>query len=104
MSKRIAIGLSDGDDRNEPWSAIAAFEQIIDAIPNDRQSLESRSNIYEQIGDFAKAKEYMLRLAVVLLEENDCDACRALVERLRRYAADDPEAQKILARLEEYGA
>ena len=46
----------------EVWSAISAFEQILEAIPNDRASLEALSNTYEQIGDHTKAKEYMLRL------------------------------------------
>jgi tetratricopeptide (TPR) repeat protein len=88
---------------SEVWSAIAAFEQILEAIPNDRASLEALSNTYEQIGDHTKAKEYMLRLGNVLLEEHDADAARQLVEHIRPYAADDSKVQSLIDRIEKLG-
>ena len=92
-------GLCDGD--GHVWSAIRAFEQILDAIPNDRASLEALSNTYEQIGDLAKAKPYMLRLANVLMEEGDVEETRALIPHVTKYATDDPTAQKVLSRMKE---
>ena len=35
----------------EIWNAINAFEQMLEAMPNDRVSLEALSHAYEQIGD-----------------------------------------------------
>ena len=55
----------------EVWSAIGAFEQILEAMPEDRASLETLSHAYGQIGDHARAYEYVLRLGRVLLVEGD---------------------------------
>ncbi|MEI6217777.1 MAG: hypothetical protein WCP86_02660, partial [bacterium] len=55
-----------GDQESEVWSAIAAFEQILEAIPNDRTSLAPLAHAYEQIGDLARAKDYTVRLADIV--------------------------------------
>jgi len=86
----------------EVWSAIAAFEQILEAIPNDRASLDALSNTYAQIGDHTKAKEYMLRLGDVLLDEHDADEARQLVSHIQPYA-DDPKVQALIGRIEKLG-
>lgn len=88
---------------SEVWSAISAFEQILEAIPNDRASLEALSNTYEQIGDHTKAKEYMLRLGDVYFEENDIEAARQLVDHMRPYEAEDPKVKGLIDRIEKLG-
>jgi hypothetical protein len=93
---------SKEDLETEVWSAIAAFEQILEAIPNDRASLDALSNTYEQIGDHTKAKEYMLRLGDVLLDEHDADEARDLVSHIKPYA-DDPEVKALIDRIEKLG-
>ena len=65
-----------GDSEAEIWNAIAAFEKILEAIPNDRISLETLIEAYEKVGDHTRAKEYLLRLANVLIDESDEDAAR----------------------------
>ncbi len=87
----------------EVWNAITAFEQILEAMPNDRASLEALSHAYEQIGDLTKAKEYFVRLGNVLLEEGDAAAGGELLEKLRSYAQDDEEVAQLVGKIEAEG-
>jgi hypothetical protein len=84
------------------WNAIAAFEQIIQTVPNDRISLDALSHAYEQVGDLTRAREYMVRLANVIVDEADRDAAETLRERLTRYAASDPTAKEAERRVEQF--
>jgi hypothetical protein len=84
----------------EVWSAIAAFEQILEAMPSDRASLEALAHAYQQVGDHTRAKDYLVRLGNVLLEEADFTSARELVERLQPYVAEDKDAEKLVKRIE----
>lgn len=84
----------------EVWGAIAAFEQILEALPSDRASLEALWNAYEQIGDFAKAKGYLVRLGNVIVDEGDVDVARELVEKVRLHAQEDDATRELLGRME----
>lgn len=84
----------------EVWNAISAFEQILEAMPNDRASLEALSHAYEQIGDLTKAKDYIVRLANIVLEENDTEIAAALIDKLKVYAAEDSDIAELLSRIE----
>ena len=92
-----------GDVESEVWAAIAAFEQILEAMPNDRASLDALADAYEQIGDLAKAKEYLVRLGSVLVEEGDIAGAQGILEKVKGYAADDPEAEELVAQIEALG-
>jgi len=92
-------GKSRDELEGEVLSAIAAFEQILEAIPNDRASLEALANTYEQIGDHTKAKEYAVRLANVLIEEKDTEAAQAVAEHLKQYVSADPAVQELIDRI-----
>ena len=85
---------------DDVWSAISAFQQILQAIPNDRASLETLAHAFGQIGDHTQAREYVLRLGKVLLEEKDAAAVAEFLPTLRSYAGDDTEATRLLADLE----
>jgi hypothetical protein len=86
---------------DEVWMAISALEQILEAMPNDRTSLDALSHAYEQIGDHTQAKEYMLRLANVLLDEGDREAARKVVEKIKPYAGgDDSRVDALVNRTE----
>ncbi len=89
------------DSESQVWNAIAVFEQILQTLPNDRVSLEALSHAYEQVGDAAKAREYFLRLAGIVLEEKDLDAARQLSENLRRYDDGDPAVSEMQRRIRE---
>lgn len=88
------------DAESEIWNAIAAFEKILEAMPTDRVSLEALAEAYEQVGDRARAKEYFLRLAKVLVKESDDDAAQDLLRKLLEFGADDPEVEKAIAEIE----
>ena len=90
------------DAESEIWDAIAAFEKIIEALPNDRISLEALADAYEQVGDHTRAKDYVIRLANVLLDEGDDDAAQDLVRKIRLFDANDPDIAATIARIEEY--
>ncbi len=84
----------------EVWSAIAAFEQILEAMPEDRASLETLSHAYGQIGDHAKAYEYLLRLGKVLVAEGDQGAALDILDRLREMSAGDRAGVELIAEIE----
>lgn len=84
------------------WNAISAFEKILEAIPHDRVSLEALTDAYEQVGDHTRSKEYILRLARVLIDEDDEEAARDLLRKLKRFAADDPEAAALAKEIESF--
>ena len=67
----MADGKSSKELEEEIWSAISAFEQILEAMPNDRASLEALAHAYEQIGDQTRGLDYLIRLTQVVLEEGD---------------------------------
>ena len=88
------------DTEAEILNAIAAFEKILEALPNDRISLETLADAYEKVGDRVRAQDYLLRLANVLIEENDEDAARDLLRKIREGDQTDPQIQSIITRIE----
>ena len=86
------------------WNAISAFEQILEAIPNDRTSLETLAHAYEQIGDLTKAKEYLMRLGDLVVSESDADSAEEVLESLKSFTDDDPAAQELAGKLGELAA
>jgi hypothetical protein len=90
------------DLESQVWNAIAAFEQIVETIPDDRVSLEALSHAYEQVGDLTRAREYLTRLATVIIEEQDREAAELVRERLVRFAETDGVARETLARVEAF--
>ena len=91
---------SDQHLESEVWTAISAFEQILEAMPNDRASLEALSHAYQQIGDLTRAKDYLARFAQVLLEEQDTSACKDILPKLREHADQDSVLADKLVRVE----
>ena len=91
------------DLETEVWNAITAFEQILEAMPNDRASLEALSHAYEQIGDLTKAKEFFVRLGDVLVDEGDIVASTALLDRLVGMGGDDEEVAALIDKIKAAG-
>jgi len=91
---------SKSDLEQKVWSAISAFEQILEAMPNDRASLDALVHAYEQVGDITKAQEYIVRLGNAIIEENDAEAGHEIIEKLRMYAKDDVKSRQLLGRME----
>lgn len=85
---------------SEVRDAISAFEQILEAIPNDRLALETLSDAYVEIGDKPKALEYLTRLAKAVADDGDADAAPGIIRKLQDIDSKDPAAQDVLKRLE----
>jgi tetratricopeptide (TPR) repeat protein len=88
-----------GRSEEDLWAAIAAFEQILEIMPNDRASLETLSHAYEQLGDMARAVELMVRLGGVLVAESDGTAAAELLEKLRALAPSDERVKDLAAKV-----
>src|SRR3990172_1476735 len=84
----------------ESWNAIAYFEKILEAMPNDRLSLEMLASAYEKVGDHTRAKVYALRLARVLADGTDEDTITELLGRIRQFDPNEPEVRSALSHLE----
>lgn len=76
--------------------AITTFEQILEAIPNDRLALETLSDAYDQLGDKEQALYYYTQLAAVILDEEDKKAAPALIKRLKELGGNNPDAKQAL--------
>ena len=92
--------LKKNASEREVRDAIDAFEQILEAIPNDRMALETLIDAYEQINDRKKALEYVIRLAEVIEEDRDTETAPGLIEKLRALGANDPPAKQMLETLQ----
>ncbi len=92
------------DAESEVWSAIAAFETILEAMPDDRASLETLSHAYEHIGDQAKTLEYLLRLGDVIVRDGDAEAASHIAEKLKAFGSDDERLISVVERLERLGS
>jgi len=86
-------------DESEVWSAIAAFERILEATPNDRAALETLHDAYQRIGQTSKAIEYLIRLAQTILDENDTDAAPGVLRRLQALGQEDETLNDIVEQL-----
>ena len=91
---------STSNSETEVWNAIAAFEKILEALPNDRVSLETLADAYEKVGDHTRAKDYVLRLTNVLIEEGDEDAVYDLRKKIQSFDKNDPQVKDMLSRIE----
>lgn len=90
------------DLENQVWNAIAAFEQIVETIPDDRVSLEALSHAYQQVGDLSRARDYLSRLVGVVIEERDNAAIELLRDRVVALTASDPLARETLSRIDAF--
>jgi hypothetical protein len=101
MSKsRLAVPAEPAapPDERQVWETVAFFEQMLQTMPEDRVSLEVLADAYGHAGDSAKARDFLLRLAQIVIRDNDRAAARALHGRLAEYAGE-PGVAEILARL-----
>ena len=90
---------TDHDSESEIWNAIAAFEKILEAIPDDRSSLETLSHAYEHIGDDAKLLMYLLRFGDVIVRDGDAAAARYVHDKLEKFGSEDAEVLRVRASL-----
>ena len=86
---------------SELWSAIAAFERILEVMPTDRLALETLSDAYQKLGDITRATEYTVRLAEAVIHDRDAQAGEKLLEKMKLMAKGPgiPEARSKLEAL-----
>ena len=94
-----AASAGGADTEAEILEAINAFESILDAMPNDRSSLETLAHAYAHIGDEVKSREYLLRLGHVIVEERDLPSAGNLLEQLQ-ILTPDSDVTMLTGRLE----
>lgn len=78
---------------SEIWSAISAFEKILEAVPTDRLAIETLADAFEKLGDRTKSGSYLLRLVDVVLLENDISSGPGLIERLEGFGREEAMLQ-----------
>jgi tetratricopeptide (TPR) repeat protein len=98
MSKEPSKEMSQTE--SEVWNAIGQFEKILEVMPNDRFSLETLADAYEKIGDHTRAKDYLVRLANVLADENDEDSAHDVLQKLKHFDKPDQNIKDTISRLE----
>lgn len=79
--------------QSELWAAISAFEQILEAVPNDRLAIETLADAFEKMGEHAKSGAYLLRLVDVVLSENDIASGPSLIEKLEAFGREEAMLQ-----------
>ncbi|MFW6151765.1 MAG: hypothetical protein ACOC6C_02200 [Verrucomicrobiota bacterium] len=93
-------GKKQGGEQADIRAAISAFEQILEAMPNDRGSLEALYHAYERLGESEKSLEYLLRLGEALIAEHDVESASELLGVLQEHS-DRPEAASLVKRIKE---
>lgn len=93
-----------GDTESEIWNAIAVLEQLIEAMPDNQASLGALAQAYEQVGDHTRAKDCLLRLATIQINERDFQSAASIFDKVKAYAADDPRVKALAERLSILGS
>ncbi len=93
-------GKKQSGEKGEIRAAIDAFEQILEAMPNDRGSLEALYHAYDRLGEKDKSLAYLLRLGEALVTEQDVESAAQLLEVLKEYE-DRPEFLSLMTRIKE---
>lgn len=93
---------SAGESDAEVRSAIAAFEQILHAMPNDRAAMEALYHACDDLGDRVRAADYLFQLCRTMVDEEDFTQARNLLSDSPRYA-DDARAADLLAAIDRCG-
>ena len=90
----------DNSPESEVWNAIDAFEQILQAMPNDRTALETLYDAYDRIGDKTRSLEHLIALAALVIEEGDSDSVPWVYNGLRNHAKNNAAAADAIKQLE----
>ncbi len=88
------------DNESDVFGTIMAFEQVLEVMPDDRGALESVAQAYDELGDQAQAKHYIMRLVRVLIDQGDLHEADSYIDKLRMYAGDDPEVVSLIEEFE----
>ena len=98
MSERSPIASPAGNEVPKKFDArlaegVAYFEQMLEIMPEDRTTLEFLVVAYDMLGEHEKGQKALVSLAKILLKENDLEALKGLLPRLRE--SDYPPAKVL---------
>ncbi|MCX6995958.1 MAG: hypothetical protein NTV49_02470 [Kiritimatiellaeota bacterium] len=79
---------------------MAAFQQLLEVIPDDPLALESLFEAYREAGDHVQALKYLDRLITVLLREGNTDVGNHLRSLLLHLMPEFPEVASRVAQLD----
>ena len=79
---------------------IAAFQQLLEVIPDDPLALESLFEAYREAGEKAEALKYLDRLIAVLLQGGNTDVGNHLRSMLHHLTPEFPEVASRVAQLD----
>ena len=86
---------------DDEWAdATAAFQKMLEVMPDDLLALESLFEAYLNQGELPKALHYLERLVRVLLKENERSIAEQLHEKLMAQVATIPEFTPFAIQLE----
>lgn len=88
------------DSGSDAWEAIAAFEQILEALPNDMVALNALVRAYEMVGDQTKALTYLVSLARQMVEQGDLESVLPFLDKLKSFAEVDARAKDVVGEIE----
>lgn len=103
MSEPVERESAEAADQ-DVWSAVAALEQIVEAMPDDHSSLAALVEAYEEVGDHTRSLEHALRLGELLLRQGELAAASELAERLSSRGHESEDLARFLARVEQTAA
>ena len=84
-----AAGPDDGGQKIR--EGIEFFEKMLEVIPDDRTALEFLCMAYEQVGDTEKQSRALIKMATLLLKEDDREAALRVADQLE--LSDSPDAR-----------
>ncbi len=83
----------------EIWNAIAAFENILEVMPDDRPTLETLAHAYEHIGDKTKTLEYLVRLGDAIVADRDAEAADHILKKLENFRSARDDVKTVCDKL-----
>ena len=88
MSEVSQMSVPTGNESSGKFDArlaegVAYFEQMLEIMPDDRTTLEFLVVAYDMLGEHEKGQKALVSLTKLLLKENDVEALKGLLPRLR---------------------
>ena len=88
MSELPPITTPAGNESHAKFDArlaegVAYFEQMLEIMPDDRTTLEFLVVAYDMLGEHEKGQKALVSLTKILLKENDLEALKGLLPRLK---------------------
>lgn len=95
---------SEIPEHDELLSAVQAFEQILEVIPNEPLALESLFEAYWRLGNEARSLENLDRLIHVIRSDTNREAATHLLSKLKALGSNSAGLAQRISQLKEVGS